>query len=559
MRISIIHKKIKNLLVLTIATLAFGQTAWAQPVFNTEPIKVIKAYEPNLADAIKVTPLPILPSDSLEKQKLDFTYFDKMVVSGLEVQPITPLRSGNETRSTLNNNFVKLGFGNYTTPLIDVNFMSLRNDKYQYGVKFNHFSSRGSIKAMDQEFRNVRVASNEFLAHGKYFIKQHTLSGAIGFDGDYNTFYGFNSPDSVLDINDLRQRFFKPTVKLGIASSRPDADDLNYHLDFSFYNLTDKFDQAESDVRLETGVRKGLGIGLAQLNFDFDRTAYSFGDTGLNRNIYMVKPSYIFRQDRLAFDLGFIVGGENGLTDSLKPSKTYFFPNVKVVYDLNDNGLLAFATLTGGIHRNSLETIRTRNPFVGTFPDMRNTINRATLSAGLKGRIAEQYTFELSGSLQQNDFTLFFLNDTTDFKRLQPVYDTSTTVFKAVASFGRMLGEKFNLNLHLQYQAFGLSNLDKPWMEPTFRTKLSGTYIIGKKLTLNADIFTFNGVDYILPNGTAEKFKGIVDLNLSADYRYKDKLSFFLMANNIASANYFRWYNYPNFGFNVLAGVTFSL
>ncbi len=559
MRISIIHKKIKTLFALVLTTLLVGNTAWAQPAFNTEPIKVIKAYEPNLADAVKVTPLPILPSDTLEKQQLDFTYFDKMVVSGLDVQPINPLRSGNETRSTLNNNFVKIGFGNYTTPLIDVNYMSLRNEKYQYGFKFNHFSSRGRIKAMDQEFRNVRIASNEFLAHGKYFVNQHTLSGALAFDGDYNTFYGFNSQDSALDINDLRQRFFKPSIKLGMASARPDADDLNYHFDFSFYNLQDKFEQSESDVRIETGIRKGVGIGIAQVNFDFDRTNYSFLDTTLNRNIYLVKPSYIFRQDRLAFDVGFILGGESGIPDTTKSKRTYFFPNVKVVYDLNDNNLLAFASLTGGILRNSLETMRTRNPFIGAFPDMRNTINRATLTAGLKGKIGTLYTFELSGALQQNDFTLFFLNDTLDFKRLKPVYDTSTTVFKAVASFGRMMGEKFQLNLHLQYQAFGLSNLAEPWMEPTFRTKLSGIYNIDKKLTLNADIFTFNGVDYLQPDGKAAKFKGIVDVNIGADYRYREKLSIFLMLNNIASANYFRWYNYPNFGFNVLAGVTFSL
>ena len=51
--------------------------------------------------------------------------------------------------------------------------------------------------------------------------------------------------------------------------------------------------------------------------------------------------------------------------------------------------------------------------------------------------------------------------------------------------------------------------------------------------------------------------KGIVDINLGAEYRYSKMLSFFVNFNNIANTRYYRWEKYPSQRFNLMAGLTF--
>jgi outer membrane receptor protein involved in Fe transport len=48
----------------------------------------------------------------------------------------------------------------------------------------------------------------------------------------------------------------------------------------------------------------------------------------------------------------------------------------------------------------------------------------------------------------------------------------------------------------------------------------------------------------------------IVDINLGVEYRYNTRVSAFLQINNLASQQYYRWYNYPVQPIQVMAGVT---
>jgi outer membrane receptor protein involved in Fe transport len=52
-----------------------------------------------------------------------------------------------------------------------------------------------------------------------------------------------------------------------------------------------------------------------------------------------------------------------------------------------------------------------------------------------------------------------------------------------------------------------------------------------------------------------ERLNGVFDLNLGVSYDYNKTFGFFLNINNVTSARYFRWYNYPTYGFNVLGGL----
>jgi outer membrane receptor protein involved in Fe transport len=75
---------------------------------------------------------------------------------------------------------------------------------------------------------------------------------------------------------------------------------------------------------------------------------------------------------------------------------------------------------------------------------------------------------------------------------------------------------------------------------------------------MTADIFGVNKSYALLPGDITEEIKGAVDLNISAMYVYSKYFNIFVNVNNIANYKYQRYYNYPSYGIQALAGLSFS-
>ena len=52
--------------------------------------------------------------------------------------------------------------------------------------------------------------------------------------------------------------------------------------------------------------------------------------------------------------------------------------------------------------------------------------------------------------------------------------------------------------------------------------------------------------------------KGYTDINLGVEYRYTKVLSGFVNISNLTGSRYYRWYNYPNYRFQIMGGVSYS-
>jgi hypothetical protein len=50
----------------------------------------------------------------------------------------------------------------------------------------------------------------------------------------------------------------------------------------------------------------------------------------------------------------------------------------------------------------------------------------------------------------------------------------------------------------------------------------------------------------------------IIDLNAGAEYKFSDKLNFFVKLNNFGFQKYEQWLGYTNKGFNCMAGISYS-
>ena len=79
------------------------------------------------------------------------------------------------------------------------------------------------------------------------------------------------------------------------------------------------------------------------------------------------------------------------------------------------------------------------------------------------------------------------------------------------------------------------------------------------KLTLRGELYNAGGITYLDVNNDAVNTGTLFDLNLGAAYQVNDKLGVFVDLNNVTNQKFQRWNNYPNFGFNMMAGFTLKL
>ena len=102
-----------------------------------ETIDIISNYRPKLRDAAKLNLTASLPASDTSHARLTYQVPAINLSFLYQPVPLKPLALGKDTLATLQNNFIKAGFGNYSTPLIQAGFGSGRHEKYNFGIYGN--------------------------------------------------------------------------------------------------------------------------------------------------------------------------------------------------------------------------------------------------------------------------------------------------------------------------------------------------------------------------------------------------------------------------------------
>jgi outer membrane receptor protein involved in Fe transport len=95
------------------------------------------------------------------------------------------------------------------------------------------------------------------------------------------------------------------------------------------------------------------------------------------------------------------------------------------------------------------------------------------------------------------------------------------------------------------------------WHLPNFEMNINAKYrLLDDKLTLKGELYNAGGISYLDENGDQQNTGALFDLNFGAEYQINDKIGLFVDLNNVTNQKFQRWYKYPNFGFNMMGGIT---
>ncbi len=519
-----------------------------------EEIVVTSAYKPVLADAVKIRRNPNL--DDKQDVKPSFTYtnlLDKRLNSNAGIQPLEAMQIPKTAQDTLYNNYVKAGIGNLKTTFGELYIDNGRDQALQVGGFAKHFSQQGNLPKQKSSRQEVGV-------FGKSVGANNSVSGRINYTRRNNYFYGFDQDNPPTNLIPGKQHFNTIEGEAEIAKNFKDVEnDFVYAAKITGYAFNNAFQAKENNILIDVSINQTVKQFYAGLNASLDAGSTKDSLYNVSNNILRANPYLKLQGENYKIDAGVNLVSEFGSKSSLR-----LFPAAKIEFQVVPKYVRIFGELRGDIDKTLLRNLSETNPFLDQNIDIRNSIDRLTISAGLKGTIAPGLGFKAAFIRQSITGMPLFVNN-FNFSRGQNkfivIYDggkSTVTGFNGDLDF--KASETVTIFGRFKYRKYALATEAEPWNLPTAKLTAGTSFHINKKITINGALLIRGETkDRILTSATAFRvitLPSFADLNGGIDYKVSKRISVFVQANNLLNTKYQTYLYYPANGFNIFGGAS---
>ena len=521
-----------------------------------ENIIVVKDYQPTLSDAVKISDMPGADTSSIKEVKFKYTIEGKRADLPFNTSPIKPVKIKDDEIKLLHKGYVRGGYGTHNTPYAELFFNALRSKEFDAGIHLKHHSSTGKIK----NYGKTDNSENALELFGKKFTDYGTLRTKLNFDRDVYRFFGYDGKSTVYSKAETRQLFSGIAGEVGFDNFSKQESTYKFDAGLSFYGYSGKRDTSkttENSVILAGKIQRKIADrdAFADIKIDYSRTKLPF-DTLVKNTIVGVYPRYT-----LEFPEFRLIGGVNTEWEANSAAKFHLYPHVEARYKLASDVLMIHAQVSGAMQKNTYKAMTAENPFTGDFVMPGNTNKKFDVSGGLNIKLDKEILFSAGASFKRLKDAVYFENDSTgalNYTTFSTVYsDADVITLNGELVFER--NEKFNAHIGATYTNNKPDGLAKAWFVPAVEINLGGYVLLREKILFKTDMF-YRGERFAAAyNGDSfQRLKPYFDANLSVEYRYSKMVSVFLNVNNIGAVQYFKWYNYPSYRLQLLAGASLS-
>lgn len=277
--------------------------------------------------------------------------------------------------------------------------------------------------------------------------------------------------------------------------------------------------------------------------------------TVINRNYFRMFPYYRFRRGAVSARVGVKIVYED---DTINTDPLHFYPNAEIAFRLMKE-VNVYGILDGDIQRNTLGSFVSENPFLDQQITLLNTNKLVEFQAGVRGSVLKYLSYGIGASYGDFARLPFFRNNLAgDSSKFEVIYrNGSLLTYSAELVFAS--GEKARLGVKGEVFDYSIENNEIPYHKPKSKITVNGNLNLNNKIYLTTEFYFLQGIETrLISQSVNTELKPIYDLNFGVDYRFSNKFSAFLHANNILAQNYQRYLYYPSRGINILAGISFS-
>lgn len=542
---------IKILFLIIIVTI--GRSAWAQEedwdeTGEIEDAQVVIEKDRKIElPAANRTYEKVPPSEinkNVKPQQYDFAenlYRGSSYLPSLKVQRV---ESGK--RAGVRPNFVKLGFGNYISPLVEVSLNTIQN-KLTAGLNFKHLSfARGPVDGS-----NSGSSDNAADLFVNLSNKNSLLSIGLDFGSLKRYHYGF-SEGSRSSIDPTKQKYNAFGVNLGFKNSDPDSP-VDYQLKTGFYTLNDNFNAKESGFTGLIALSAPI-IDNITLFSEVKLLLTKYEDTSdINRNLINLKGGVGYDLGQLSITAAANIVLTNDTISNSNDFKLY--PYITANYKITDRWSLD-GGLIGDLEAVTLKSIVNENPFIAQNLPLVHTNKQIEVYGRINGKLSEHIDLNAGVSFANYE-NLYFYTDTLRFSlAYEPDATNALNLFTSINYNHQGI---FSVTSRIDYFNYSTKVLPEAWHRPNFIANISARYNFNKKLSFASSLSVLSGIKSFNPEtASSVKLESILDLGFDANYQINDKFNAFIEVDNILSKKYERYINYVNRSFMTHLGVTYS-
>jgi hypothetical protein len=526
---------------------------WTDGEIENVEIEIVKEREIILPAADRnFEKIPPRPSEPI---KPPITYdFKSFSFEAPQINPqIRPLKLKQESPSDIYGGFLRVGYGNYTSPLLEAYYNTRKDKNKLIGAHLYHASSdKGPVDG-----KNSGSGSSGISVFGRSFSKGISLSGNVGYENRTTHFYGY-PPGSDVDASDIKQSF--SLFKLAGALSNAKNTDFSYKLGAGVSFLGDKYSAKESEIDLDFSsayeINDDSKINLKADYFYINRKDENVEKKG--RSLFIVSPSYAFLPiEDLKVSVGFIAAFEN---DTINSKSIHVYPDIKASYPISPS-VEAVASLSGGMEKVSLQSLSYENMWLAPNVPIFHTNKTFDFNVGLHAKLSSRVSAHSGLAIANLKNWYYFVNSSADQAKFETVYDGGSGTKRAnlYGALSFIQSEKAKFMLRADLYRYSTARLEEAWHRPTYKVTANAFYNLYQKFLFNLDIIAQGGMKAQEPiTDQVVKLNGAFDLNFKTEYLFSQSFSAFIQLNNIASSKYPVFLYYPVRGFQIMGGITWS-
>ena len=511
-------------------------------------VTVTSAFKPSLRNAAKINFMAATPvTDSaripvnynIPSQNLFFTY------QPVSIKPVAFIPDSGF--KWVNNQYIKLGYGNYATPFAEAGFAFGDGKKTIFDLTGNYVSSKGSLPY--QEFSKVGLK-----ALGIFNSANNELTTNFFFNNSTQYKYGFTDKSAV-SKGQLQQNFNAFGAEIGFKNKMPSDFGITYHPQIKFINFADNNGATEYNFKGIAPISKSITKVMSfDLSFTADISALNKSSVPVQvtNNLYYLKTGIQFNTPNFKVNAGIQPSWDNNAFSML--------PNVTAEAKLNKQNLILMAGWVGSFTKNSYYSLSNINPWLAQPNSLLNT-KQSEQYLGIKGSKGSHFTYNASISFLKWNNQPLFVNDTakSNTQTFNIVYESALTGVRFHAEAGYTIQEKLTFIGGFNYTQFANEQLYyKPWGLLPLEITGSLRYKITRDISVKSDLFFWDGSYYRTGSLGTQKLNPALDFNAGAEFSVLPKLNLWMQFNNIFNNQYQRWNQYQVLGFNVLGGVVYS-
>ncbi len=580
---------IKNIIAFSLVLISQFSVAQKKDLkkdenIGTEVVNVVKPYTPTISDAFKVKETPVLDDEgNSKKETIKYNIFSFPVASTFTPSKGKAEGVEKEEQAHLFNNYATVGVGNYGVLNAELFvYQELGANDYVGGM-FRHLSSEGGIKEV--ELQNSFYDTSIDLTYG---IRERDLSWNLdlGYQNQIYNWYGLpagfgssltaNNRANLIDGINPQHTY----NNLYLGSKIELEDSFIKEASVKFNHFSDNYGSTENRFYVKPSLEFNISDKVIKTNLIVDYLNGSFEKNYLNTNAvkygfanFGIAPSFAMQEDDWTLNIGLGLFYSSDLDND--NNKFLIYPQINASYKVVGDLMIFYAGAEGNLEQNTYSDFVNVNPYLSPTLNITPTDKQYDIFAGLKGKLTNTVSYNLRASyVNERDKALFKSNDYNENSNnedyafgnsIQVVYDD----MKTVSFYGELkadISDIVTFGIDGTFSSYTNVFQAEAWNLPAVKLNAKLDFSITKKWYAGANVF-FVGerkdqklntdIVYVVAPSPIT-LDSYFDVNANIGFKYNDRLTAFLRANNIANQAYQKWLDVPVQGFQVILGVNYK-